>query len=126
MINNVVLMGRMTDNAELRKTPNDVSVTSFTVAIDRNHKQGDAKQTDFINVVAWRNTAEFVTRYFRKGDMIALQGSIQTKKYEDKNGNKRVAVEVVADNVSFCGGKKKEELKEEPTLKADPFGDLPF
>ena len=99
-------MGRLTADPELRTTASGLSVTSFSVAVDRRfQRQGEEKQTDFINVVAWRQTAEFVSRYFHKGSMIAVQGSIQTRNYEDKNGNKRTAVEIVADNVSFCGSK---------------------
>ena len=106
MINRVVLMGRLTADPELRQTPNGISVASFSVAINRNYssKSGE-RQTDFINIVAWRQTADFVCRYFQKGSMIALDGSIQTRNYTDKNGNKRTAFEVVAENVSFCGGK---------------------
>ena len=106
MINNVVIMGRLTADPELKKTQSDLSITSFCVAVDRSYvRDGEERQADFINVVAWRGTAEFVTRYFHKGSMIAVQGSIQTRKYEDKDGNKRTAVEVLANNVSFCGSK---------------------
>jgi single-strand DNA-binding protein len=99
-------MGRLVADPELRTTTSGISVTSFTVAVDRRYvKAGEEKQTDFIDVVAWRQTADFVTRFFRKGSMIAIQGSIQTRLYEDKNGNKRKAFEIVADNVSFCGSK---------------------
>lgn len=105
MLNTAIIMGRLTADPELRTTQTGLSVTSFTVAVDRNYKSGDERQTDFINVVAWRGTADFVSRYFKKGQMIAVQGSIQTRSYEDKNGNKRTAVEIVADNVSFCGSK---------------------
>lgn len=108
MLNCAIIMGRLTADPELRTTGTGVSVTSFSVAVDRRfQRQGEEKQTDFINVVAWRQTAEFVSRYFRKGSMIAVQGSIQTRNYEDKNGNKRTAVEIVADNVSFCGSKSE-------------------
>ena len=106
MLNTAILMGRLTKDPELRTTQNGTSVTSFTVAVDREYvRQGEERQTDFINVVAWRQTAEFVSRYFQKGSMIAVQGSIQTRNYEDRNGNKRTAVEVIADKVSFCGSK---------------------
>lgn len=106
MLNCAVIMGRLTADPELRTTPNGVSVTSFSVAVDRSYqKAGEERQTDFINVVAWRQTAEFVSRYFHKGSMIAVQGSIQTRNYEDKTGARRTAVEIVADNVSFCGSK---------------------
>lgn len=106
MLNSAIIMGRLTAAPELRTTANGTSVTSFTVAVDRAYaRQGEERQTDFISVVAWRGTAEFVSRYFRKGSMIAVQGSIQPRNYEDKNGNKRTAVEIVADKVSFCGSK---------------------
>ena len=106
MLNCAVLMGRLVADPELRTTTSGISVTSFRIAVDRNFvRQGEERQADFIDIVAWRQTAEFVSRYFRKGSMIAVQGSIQTRNYEDKQGNKRTAVEVVADNVSFCGSK---------------------
>ena len=95
-------MGRLTADPELRHTPNDVAVTTFTIAVNRSYvKQGSERQADFIDVVAWRNTAEFVCRYFRKGQMIAVTGSIQTRTYQDREGKNRKAVEVVADNVYF-------------------------
>ncbi len=106
MINCAVIMGRITADPELKTTNSGLSVTSFTVAVDRSFvKAGEQRQADFINVVAWRGTADFVTRYFHKGSMIAVQGSIQTRSYTDKQGNKRIAFEIVADNVSFCGSK---------------------
>ena len=108
MLNSVIIMGRLTADPELRTTTSNISVTSFTVAVDRNYKNGDERQTDFINCVAWRSTADFISRYFSKGRMIAVQGSLQTRNYEDKKGNKRIAVEVIADNVSFCGDKPNE------------------
>ncbi len=106
MLNCAVLMGRLVADPELRTTTSGISVTSFRIAVDRSFvRQGEERQADFIDIVAWRQTADFVCRYFRKGSMIAVQGSIQTRNYEDKQGNKRTAVEVVADNVSFCGSK---------------------
>lgn len=108
MLNCAVIMGRLVADPELRTTSNNVSVTSFTVAVDRNFvRPGEERQADFIDVVAWRQTAEFITKYFRKGSMIAIQGSIQTRNYEDKNGNKRKAFEIVVDNASFCGSKSE-------------------
>ena len=105
MLNTAIIMGRICNDLELRKTPSGVSVTRFTVAVDRAYtKQGEEKKTDFINVICWRQTAEFVSRYFKKGSMIAIQGSIQTGSYE-KDGIKRNTFEIVADNVSFCGSK---------------------
>ena len=106
MLNSAVIMGRLVADPELRTTGSGISVTSFTVAVDRRFvRQGEERQADFIDIIAWRQTAEFVSKYFRKGSMIAVQGSIQTRMYEDKNGNKRKAVEIVADNASFCGSK---------------------
>ena len=107
MLNHIVLMGRLTRDPELRYTGSNVPVASFSIAVDRDFGRGEngEKQTDFINVVAWRQTAEFVSRYFHKGSMIAVRGSIQQRNYEDKNGNKRTAFEIVAEEVSFCGSK---------------------
>lgn len=106
MINSVIIMGRLTYDPELRTTPNGISVVRFQVACDRNFsRSGEDKKTDFIDVTAWRQTAEFVSRYFRKGSMIAVEGSIQTENFTDKDGNKRKSVTVVANNVSFCGSK---------------------
>lgn len=119
MLNCAVLMGRLVADPELRTTTNGTSVTSFRIAVDRNFvRQGEERQADFIDIVAWRQTAEFVTRYFHKGSMIAVQGSIQTRNYEDKNGNKRTAVEVVADNVSFCGSKAESGTAGAPAARA--------
>ena len=110
MLNAAILMGRLVADPELRHTSNDVSVTSFTVAVDRSYvKSGTDRQADFIDVVAWRSTAEFVCKYFRKGQLIAIQGSIQTRTYVDKDNNKRKAVEVVADQAHFAGPKREQE-----------------
>ncbi len=107
MLNVAVLMGRLVADPELRHTPNDISVTSFTVAVDRSYvKSGAERQADFIDIVAWRGTAEFVCKYFHKGQLIAVQGSIQTRSYTDKEGNRRKAFEVVADNVHFAEPKR--------------------
>ncbi len=108
MLNVAVIMGRLVADPELRHTPNDIAVTSFTVAVDRAYaRQGTERQADFIDVVAWRQQAEFVCRYFTKGQMIAVTGSIQTRTYEDRQGNKRKAVEIQADRVSFTGSKRE-------------------
>ncbi len=107
MLNCAVIMGRLTADPELRQTPSGVAVTRFTVAVERSFvKAGEERKADFINVVAWRQTAEFVSRYFSKGSMIAVQGAIQTGSYE-KDGVKRSTFEIVADNVSFCGSKSE-------------------
>ena len=106
MINVAVLTGRLTNFPELKKTKNDVSVTQFNVAVDRCFNNSEGKKiTDFITCVAWRETADFICKYFKKGEMIALMGEIQTRKYEDKNGNKRTAFEIVINYATFCGGK---------------------
>ena len=102
-MNNVTLMGRICAPPELKTTISGISVTNFTLAIDRYTPKGQEKQTDFINIVAWRGTAEFVCKYFSRGSLIALQGSIQTRSYTDRAGNNRTAFEVVADKVFFTG-----------------------
>jgi single-strand DNA-binding protein len=106
--NLVVLTGRLTSDPELKTTANNVAVTSFNIAVDRGY--GDNKQTDFITLVAWRKTAELITKHFRKGSLIGIEGSIQTRNYEDKNGNKRTAFEVVVDNVQFLESKKNKNV----------------
>lgn len=106
MINCINIMGRLTAEPELKVTTNGTNVTTFTVAVDRRYSNGE-KQTDFIPVTAWRGTADFISKYFRKGQMIAVQGSLQTRKYQDKDGHNRTAFEVVASEVSFCGDKKE-------------------
>lgn len=107
-MNNVSLMGRLTADPELKQTYNGVSVLSFCIAVDRPYSKDGNQQADFINIVAWRQTAEFVSKYFSKGQMIALEGCIQTRPYEDKNGNNRIAFEVIARRVCFCGGKSND------------------
>ena len=108
MLNVAVIMGRLTADPELRHTASGITVTTFTVAVDRSYaKAGTERQTDFIDVVAWRQTAEFVCKYFQKGSMIAVTGSIQVRNYEDKQGNKRKAVEIQANEVSFTGSKRE-------------------
>ncbi len=115
MINSVVIMGRLTFDPELRTTPSGVSVVQFQVAVDRNfQRQGEERKTDFIDVTAWRQTAEFISRYFRKGSMIAVEGSIQTDNFTDNSGNKRKSVRVVANNVSFCGSKAESAVNTNP------------
>lgn len=131
MINNVCLMGRVVATPELKSTQTGTSVTSFTLAVERNYtKQGEQRQADFIDCVAWRNTAEFITKYFSKGSMIAVTGSIQTRTYDDKNGNKRKAVEIIVEQASFCGSKS--ESKTDINIQNSDYeevgsdDDLPF
>ena len=108
MLNKVVIMGRLVAEPELKTTGTGISVCSFCVAVDRNYvKQGTERQTDFINVVAWRQTAEFLCRYFAKGQLVALDGSLQSRTYQDRDGNNRSVTEVIADNIYFTGDKKQ-------------------
>jgi single-strand DNA-binding protein len=107
MFNLVVLTGRLTADPELRYTTNNIPVTSFSIAVNRRYKAGEESQADFINIVAWRQTAEFVTKYFKKGSMIGIEGSIQTRKYVDKEtGKNRTAFEVIANNVQFVESRR--------------------
>lgn len=103
MLNKVILMGRLTADPELRQTTSGISSCRFSVAVNRNYTSKDTgeRQTDFINVVAWRNTAEFVSRYFSKGKMIIVEGSLRNNNYTDQNGVKHYSMDVQADNVSF-------------------------
>ena len=129
-MNVAALTGRLTADPELKHTPNGIAVTSFCVAVNRRTKD---RQADFIQCVAWRQTAEFVCKYFRKGQMIAVKGSIQTRNYTDRDGNKRNATEVLAEAVEFCESKKEpqpvgisdsSEISDE--YEEIPDGDLPF
>ena len=106
MLNVVAIMGRLVADPELRTTTQGHSVCSFRIACDRSYaQQGQERQADFIDIVAWRQQADFVSKYFQKGSMIAVEGSLQTRQYQDKQGSKRTAVEVVANNISFAGAK---------------------
>lgn len=109
MINSVILSGRLTADPELKTTGSGISVTSFSVAVNRRYKSGEDRKTDFITVVAWRSTAEFVTKYFKKGNLIGIEGSIQTRKYQDKDGNNRTAFEVIAERVHFLESKRNSD-----------------
>ena len=134
MLNKIILMGRLTRDPELRKTGNGTAVTSFTLAVDRDYKPQDGeRETDFIDVVAWRSTAEFVFKYFSKGRMAVVEGRLQIRDWTDKDGNKRRSTEVIADNVYFGDSKKVSEsgTSEEPSgdfkeLPEEEKGELPF
>lgn len=127
-MNMVALMGRLTADPELKHTPSEIAVTSFTVAVNRHTKE---KQADFIRCTAWRQTAEIVCKYFQKGKMIAVTGSIQTRNYTDRDGNNRTATEVIVNQVDFCGDKN---VSSKETNDPDQFEeyedisgqDLPF
>ena len=131
MLNNVVIMGRLTRDPELRRTQGGTAVTSFTMAVDRDFKsQSGEKETDFIDVVAWRNTGEFAAKYLAKGRMAAVEGRIQVRDWQDKDGNRRKAVEVVADNVYFADSKrdsKPQESRDDQEFdEIEDDGDFPF
>ena len=103
MLNKIVLMGRLTRDPELRRTASGVPVTSFTLACDRDFRaQGEEKQTDFVDVVCWRHTAEFTAKWFKKGLLVAVAGRLQTRKWTDKEGNNRISYEIVADEAHFA------------------------
>ena len=107
--NKVILMGRLTSDPELKQSSNGVSVTSFNIAVDRRFSKGEDKQCDFITIVTWRNTAEFICKYFKKGQAMLVCGELQTRSWEDQQGNKRYATEVVASEVTFCEAKPTEK-----------------
>jgi single-strand DNA-binding protein len=125
MINNVTLMGRLVADPELKTTTSGKSVANFRIAVDRSYSKNGNKEADFITIVCWEGTADFVSKYFSKGSMIALRGEIQTRNYEDSNGNKRTAFEVVAKEVSFCGGKNETNPSQNqaPTTMSGPAPD---
>ena len=106
-MNNVSLVGRITADPELRHTQSGIAMTRFTLAVDRRIKSGEEKQADFITIVAWRQQAEFISKYFGKGRMIAIEGNLRTRTYDDKNGVKHYVTEVYVDSVSFTGEAKQ-------------------
>lgn len=133
MLNKIILMGRLTRDPELRRTQSGTAVTSFSLAVDRDFKgQNGEKETDFIDIVAWRNTAEFVSKYFSKGRMAVVEGRLQLRDWTDKDGIKRRSAEVIADSVYFGDSKQSEQPEQAaqsphfaPMDNFDP-GDLPF
>ena len=134
MLNHIVIMGRMVRDPELRSTQSGTSVCSFTLACDRDFKSKDGgeKETDFIDCVAWRSTAEFVSKYFTKGRMVVASGRLQLRDWKDRDGNKRRSAEIVTDNVYFGDSKKEQEPPEAAHGASDGFpsggfpgGDLP-
>ena len=127
MLNKVILMGRFTRDPELRSTPQGVSTCAFSIAVDRNFvRQGEERKADFINCVAWRQTAEFISKYFRKGSMVALEGSIQTRTWDDSEGKKRYATEVIVNQVYFAESKRDSQMTGDDTSFAESdFGSLP-
>lgn len=128
MLNHIVIMGRLTRDPELRKTASGVAVASFTLAVERDFaaKEGGEKEADFIDCVAWRQTGEFVSKHFAKGRMAVVSGRLQLRNYTDKDGNKRRAAEIVADNVYFGDSKKDAESGgNSPTAEAQHGGGYP-
>ena len=131
MLNHITIHGRLCKNPELRYTPNNIPVATFCVAVDRDY---DRQKTDFINVVAWRQTAEFVDKYLRKGQLIVVSGSLQLRDWTDKRGDKRTVAEVVAEHVYFCGDKPNTAGKPVDVAPGSGFteydgednGELPF
>ena len=131
-LNHLVIMGRFTKDPELRRTDSGVAVASFTVAVDRDFKNNGETETDFIDCVAWRNTGEFVSKYFTKGRMAVVSGRLQIRKWKDKDGNNRNSAELVADNVYFGDSKKEENSQNvangysggEPTYQQADFTTL--
>ena len=131
-MNNIILIGRLTAVPELKYTQNGTAYTRFSIAVDRPVKQGEEKQADFINIVAWSKTAEFVCKYFGKGQRIALTGSVRTGSYTDRNGNKHYTFDVWANNVEFCESKSNSapvqtaQPTSQPTAYTGEFVDLPY
>ena len=122
MLNRVILMGRLVSDPELKTTGTGISVTSFRIAVERSYvKSGEERKADFFDIVCWRNTAEFVCRYFGKGSLIAVEGQLQSRTYQAKDGSNRYVVEVVADNVSFTG-----ERRENAGGYSQPYGNQPY
>lgn len=126
MLNVIAIMGRLVADPELRTTPAGANVCRFRIACDRNFaKPGEQRQADFIDIIAWRQQAEFVCRYFQKGSLIAIQGRLQTNNYQDKNGNNRTAFAVVAENINFGGSKGTSSAKVDDGGEAPPAGYRP-
>ena len=122
-LNKVILGGRLTADVELKGTPNGVSVCSFSLAVNRKHSKDSEQQTDFINCQAWRNTAEFISKYFRKGSSMCVIGTIQTRSWTDNNGQKRYATEVVVDEALFVDSKNEGETQGTATY-AEAFNSI--
>lgn len=126
MLNRIVLMGRLTRDPELRKTQSDTPVCSFSLAVDRDYKKdGEKKETDFIDIVAWRATAEFVSKFFTKGRMAVVEGRLQIRDWTDKEGNKRRSAEINADNVYFGDSRPAQAEGASGIGEADAFKDFP-
>ena len=129
MLNRVILMGRLVSDPELKTTDTGISVTSFRIAVERSYvKQGEERKADFIDIVCWRNIAEFVCRYFNKGSLIGIDGKLQSRTYQAKDGTNRYVVEVVADVASFTGEKKETSSNNNTPIVSTPqaFEEMPI
>ena len=125
MLNKIIVMGRFTADAELRATQSGTAVASFTLAVERDFKgQNNERETDFINCVAWKGTAEFVSKYFNKGSLAVVAGRLQTRRYETQDGQKRTATEIIADNVYFAGGKNETAKNTADNTPIAPSADI--
>lgn len=126
-INTVVIVGRLGKDIELKKTASDIAYCNFSVAVDRNYKQGDERVTDWIDCSAWRGTAEFLSKFFRKGSMVGIAGSLEVRKWETDDGQKRSSTYVNVQNVSFVEGKGKDSTEQGSSFADESTGgDLPF
>jgi single-strand DNA-binding protein len=127
MFNKAILMGRIAHNLELKTTPDGLSVLSFRIAVDRAYQaQGEERKTDFFNIVAWRSTAEFISKYFSKGRMIMVEGELQTRQYVDKNGSTQNVVELVVSSAHFTGEKKEQAAAAAPPTSAPTQNNADF
>lgn len=135
MLNKVILMGRLTRDPEIRYTQNNTPVASYSIAVDRNYSKAQDKQTDFIDIVSWNKSAEFVSKWFKKGSLIVVVGRLQVRKWQDKDGNNRISYEVISEEVSFGGSKNDSDSSEshanaaidvENAEDTDDDGEMPF
>lgn len=119
MLNHITIHGRLTADPELKQTQSGVSVCNFTVAVERSYKNGEEKQTDFFTVVCWRGLADMVSKYFAKGKEILVSGEMQSRKWQDNEGNNRISWEIMANAVDFCGGKSDNGSNSAPTYQVN-------
>lgn len=137
MLNKVILMGRLTRDPEIRYTQNNTPVASYSIAVDRNYSKDQDRQTDFIDIVSWNKSAEFVSKWFKKGSLIVVVGRLQVRKWQDKDGNNRISYEVISEEVSFGGSKNDSDsdssgsranatIDAENTDDTDDDGEMPF
>ena len=123
MLNKVIMMGRLTEEPELRLTQNDTPVTKFSIAVERNYAKNGERETDFFDVVAWQGRAEFVTKHFKKGQLICVEGRLQRRQWEDQEGNKRYAFEIIAETTHFAGYNKSDFTNGTTTTTSSPHAE---